>query len=171
MTAAASDLCRACGFCCDGTLFGGLLLTEDEARALDQVRLPLFQAEDGPTLLMPCPAHVGTCTIYAERPSTCRTYQCQLIDRLEQGDIDFESALLRVERLRALADAIRPRLGHITPGEGGFWERADALQQQPLEWQIENEGLMLQIATLREMLARFIDARSRSGPVTASRRA
>ena len=171
MTAAGSDLCRACGFCCDGTLFGGLRLTEDEARAPARVLLPLFQAADGPTLLMPCPAHVGTCTIYAERPSTCRTYHCQLIDRLEQGDIDFESALLRVERLLALAVAIRPRLGPLPAGGGSFWERADALQRQPLEWQIENEGLMLQIATLREMLARFIDARSRRGLTPTTHRA
>jgi len=160
MTATGSDLCQACGFCCDGTLFGGLRLTEDEARAVARVRLPIFQGEDGPTLLMPCPAHVGTCTIYDERPSTCRTYQCQLIDRLEQGDLDFESALRRVERLRALADAIRPRLD-LTAGGEGFWARADALQRRPFAWQIENEGLMIEIATLREMLARFVDARSR----------
>ena len=158
MSTPGSTLCRACGFCCDGTLFGGIRLSEDEARSPALVRLPILQAEDGPTLLFPCPAHAGTCTIYEERPAVCRAYNCHLIDQLEQGDIDLESALLRVERLRSLAEAIRPHL----EGEGGtFWERAEALQRRPFAWQIENEGLMIQIATLREMLARFIDARSR----------
>lgn len=158
MSGSCSDLCQACGFCCNGMLFGGLRLTADEARDAGRVKLPVFQDEGGPTLLLPCPAHVGACTIYADRPAICRTYQCHLVDRLEQGDIDFESALLRVERLRGLADTIRPHL----EGDGeGFWERADALLQRPLAWQIEHEALLLQIVTLREMLARFIDARSR----------
>jgi Fe-S-cluster containining protein len=158
MSASGSVLCRACGLCCNGMLFGGIQLTEDEARRAARLRLPIFQEEDGPTLLFPCPAHVGACTIYEERPSVCRSYNCQLVNQLDQGDIDLESALLRVERLRALAEAIRP---HLEGGEGGFWERAGALQQRPFEWQLANEGLMIQIATLREMLARFIDARSR----------
>jgi uncharacterized protein len=158
MSAMGSDLCQACGFCCDGTLFGGLLLSDDEAREVARVHLPLFQDEGREALRLPCPAHVGTCTIYEERPSTCRSYHCQLVNRLEQGDIDLESALLRVARLRGLADAIRPHLGE--DGES-FWERAEALQRRPFTWQIENEALMLQIATLREMLARFIDVRSR----------
>jgi uncharacterized protein len=159
MSATGSDLCQACGFCCDGTLFDGLLLTEEEARGASRARLPIFQDEGRPTLRLPCPAHVGTCTIYEDRPSTCRAYQCQLVNRLEQGDTDLASALLRVERLKSLVDAIRPHLGE---GDGeGFWERAEALQRRPFEWQIENEELMLRIATLREMLARFIDVRSR----------
>jgi hypothetical protein len=65
---------------------------------------------------------------------------------------------VRIERLRGLRDAIQPHLG--APGES-FWMRVAALDARPFSWQIENEGLMLQIATLREMLARFIDARSR----------
>lgn len=162
MSASGSVLCRACGFCCDGMLFGGVQLTEEEAITTTQRSLPVLQGEDGPRMLLPCPAHLGTCTIYEERPSVCRSYHCQLVNQLDQGDIDLESALLRVERLRALADAIRP---HLQDSEGDFWEQAGALQQRPFAWQLENEDLMIQIATLREMLARFIDARSRRAVV------
>jgi Fe-S-cluster containining protein len=160
MSASASDLCRACGFCCDGMLFGGLRLTEEEARSAERARLPVVQDESGKALRLPCPAHVGTCTIYDDRPSVCRAYHCQLVNQLDQGDIDLESALLRIARLRGLADAIRPHLGGDV---GSFWERAEALQRRPFAWQLANEALMIQIATLREMLARFLDARSRRG--------
>ena len=158
MSEAVSRLCQACGFCCDGTLFDGIVLTAPDLPGVERVRLPLFHDDGRPTLRLPCPAHVGSCTVYDDRPSTCRTYQCLLVDRLELGELDLESALLRVERLRGLVEAVRPHLGDA--GDG-FWERADALQARPFSWQLENEALMLQIATLREMLARFIDARAR----------
>ena len=164
MSEAASRLCQACGFCCDGTLFDGILVNEGDLAGVTRARLPLFRDDGRPTLRLPCPAHSGACTVYEERPSTCRTYQCELVTRLERGDLDLPSALLRIERLRALVDAIKPHLG--AAGES-FWDRVGALQARPFAWQIEpeNEALMLQIATLQEMLARFIDARSRrSGP-------
>jgi hypothetical protein len=162
MSEDVSRLCQACGFCCDGTLFHGLILTEADVAGAARLRLPIFHEEGLPTLRMPCSAHVGACTIYEDRPATCRTYQCELVNRLEEGDLDLPGALVRVERLRALVDAMRPHLG----GEGeSFWDRADALWARSFTWQIapENEALMLQIATLREMLARFVDARSRRG--------
>jgi len=158
MSKAASDLCQACGFCCDGTLFDGIAVTEADSAGLARARLPLFRDGGRSTLCLPCPAHVGACTVYEDRPSTCRTYQCELVTRLEQDDLDLPSALLRVERIRGLIDAIRPCLGD--QGES-FWERAEALQARPFAWQIDNEALMLRIATLREMLAHFIDVRSR----------
>lgn len=162
MSEAASGLCQACGFCCDGTLFDGIFVNEGDVAGVTRARLPLFRDDGRPTLRLPCPAHIGACTVYEDRPSTCRTYQCELVTRLEQGDLDLPGALLRVERIRGLIDAIKPHLG-----DGGetFWARADALQARPFTWQIENEALMLRIATLREMLAHFIDVRSRrSGP-------
>ncbi|MEP7121963.1 MAG: YkgJ family cysteine cluster protein [Byssovorax sp.] len=162
MSEAGSSLCQACGFCCDGTLFDGIFLTDTDVVSVARVRLPVFRDDERPILRLPCTAHVGACTVYEDRPSICRSYQCELVNRLDAGDIDLPGALLRVERLRALIDAIRPHLGD--QGES-FWERAEALQARPFTWQIqlENEALMLQIATLREMLARFIDARSRRG--------
>jgi Fe-S-cluster containining protein len=158
MSEAASGLCQACGFCCDGTLFDGIVITEADMAGVVRARLLLFQDEGRQTLRLPCSAHAGTCTVYEDRPSTCRTYQCELVNRLEQGDIDLPGALLRIERLRGLLDAIRPHLG---AEREGFWQRAEALQARPFSWQIENEELMLRIATLREMLASFIDVRSR----------
>ena len=163
MSEAVSRLCQACGFCCDGTLFDGVFLTASDAVRVERVRLPIFRDAERMTLQLPCPAHVGACTVYDDRPSTCRTYQCRLVDRLEQGELDLESALLRVARLRGLVDAIRPHLG-----EDGdtFWERADALQARPFSWQLENEALMLQITTLREMLVHLVDARARRRTAT-----
>ncbi len=164
MSEVASGLCQACGFCCDGTLFDGIFVNEADVAGVTRARLPLFHDDGRPTLRLPCPAHVGTCTVYEDRPSTCRTYQCQLVTRLEQGDIDLPGALLRVERIRGLVDAIRLLLGD--EGET-FWERAEALQARPFAWQIENEALMLRIAMLREMLAAFIDVRSRRAKSTS----
>src|SRR4051812_33623473 len=111
MDATLSELCQACGFCCDGTLFDGIFITEEDIAAVARVRLPLVDDDGSTTLRLPCPAHIGTCTVYEDRPSTCRAYRCLLVTRLEEGDIDLEGALLRIERLRGLVEAIRPHLG------------------------------------------------------------
>lgn len=74
MTEPLEDLCRACGLCCDGTLFGLVPVTAEEAR---RTRLPLVRALGTP---QPCAA-LGAdraCGVYADRPGACRAFVCRL---------------------------------------------------------------------------------------------
>lgn len=102
-TAAASTLCRACGLCCDGTLFTAVPLTADD-------RVP---APAGATRLpQPC-AHLVSrcCQVYERRPLACRRFDCNLLHALRDGEVTAEGALAivgeahrRVEAAMAAAD-------------------------------------------------------------------
>ncbi len=104
----ATRLCRACGLCCDGTVFVYVPVTEEEARRLVH-RLPILPATDRleARFDLRCPAHgAGGCSIYEERPDICAQFRCKLLRRLEAGTIDLDDARVVVARVRALAERL-----------------------------------------------------------------
>ncbi|HEX7861643.1 MAG TPA: YkgJ family cysteine cluster protein [Verrucomicrobiae bacterium] len=82
----ASSLCVECGLCCDGSLFSEVeLASDDEGAALESVGLQIEDSDDDePAVLMqPCGALCGTrCSIYAQRPECCRTFECKVLRNL-----------------------------------------------------------------------------------------
>jgi hypothetical protein len=112
---AGETLCRACGFCCDGTLFGWVDLDAAERRPLRS--LPLVGAADGSVrLLQPCAAHAPAgCTVYGERPRTCASYRCDLLRSLEERSIDLDAALAHVSEAKRLSGQLIAALGLATP--------------------------------------------------------
>ena len=75
-------LCTRCGLCCDGTLLGDVELTGPaEAARLELLGLDV-DTDDADTelLSLPCAALCGTrCGIYLQRPQSCRTFECRLL--------------------------------------------------------------------------------------------
>lgn len=106
---AGSDLCRDCGLCCDGSLFDNVALSGDEVEAAAANGLQPLAGEHGARFLLPCPRFCGICTIYPARPRRCREYRCQLLARLERGEVDFAAAravVVEAQRLAGAADAL-----------------------------------------------------------------
>jgi hypothetical protein len=48
----------------------------------------------------------GMCSVYSERPAACRTYRCAVLKAFESGKLSFEESELRVQRARALQQAV-----------------------------------------------------------------
>jgi Fe-S-cluster containining protein len=95
-----SVLCRACGFCCDGTLFQWVRV-EREAAVAWQCLSP-HQRDDGSWgVRMPCAA-LGSdgCRVYPDRPSECRRYECLLYRALSEGELALGAALAIVAEAR-----------------------------------------------------------------------
>jgi len=150
-----ADLCKMCGLCCNGTLFGAVRLLEDEP---PRRRLPVQRDDAGLLIRLPCPAHDGVCTIYEDRPAICRTYRCLLLSRLEAGEIELADATARVSKVKELVVAIAPLLPPAE--EGTLWERVRQLSDAPIAWKQANADRLLEIARLRAMVTRFIDPKS-----------
>lgn len=101
-------LCRACGLCCDGSLFGRGTLEPDEVERARKNRLVVVP--NGGSFEQRCSAlgDDGACAIYDERPRTCRRFVCRLHERAraEQGPIESYVAVAhRVRELIARVEA------------------------------------------------------------------
>jgi hypothetical protein len=124
----AGALCTACGACCNGTLFDEVPLARDEVALGPRLRLRIVAIGDEACMALPCPRlEVATCTIYPDRPSTCRSYKCGLLEDLEHGRVDEATAHQRVEALRVAALRVRELLpgGLDKPVLRAFQELAD----------------------------------------------
>jgi uncharacterized protein len=107
----SSDLCTGCGMCCSGVIYDRLPLDYEEVGPAIALGLPVEDVGGGPTLKYPCPRLDGAkCTIYADRPSGCRTFRCVTLQELDRGEIALDGALERVrdaqERWRGLGDEL-----------------------------------------------------------------
>ena len=139
MPSITETLCTRCGLCCDGTLFGDVELTGPaEATRLERLGLDV-DADDADLdlLALPCRALRGTrCSIYAQRPQCCRTFECRLLQDARSGAVAEDAALGRIAAARAqvtrvetLLDGIGVRPGTRLP----LAERvSDALTSAPV---------------------------------------
>ncbi|MFM7749166.1 MAG: YkgJ family cysteine cluster protein [Opitutaceae bacterium] len=113
------QLCRACGLCCDGTLFHHVKLgAADDPRALRAQGLPVLTSRATPPVVrspQPCAALCAdrSCRIYAQRPSQCRAFECRVFQDLTAGRMTAAAALLLVRRARRWADRARKLLRRL----------------------------------------------------------
>ena len=101
----ATTLCLSCGLCCDGTLHDRAKLGNDEVEPMRALGLPILDT-DPPYFKLGCPRFDRCCTVFPLRPRVCGSYRCKLLLTLDQGEIDLDEALNRVQQARALRAAV-----------------------------------------------------------------
>jgi Fe-S-cluster containining protein len=102
-----ATLCRSCGMCCDGSLFGRVGLEVEE---VEVARKRLRVLENGRGFEQPCHALVAlegergrrVCSMYADRPRACRRFACRLYERHEREGGPLEARLTAVRRVREI---------------------------------------------------------------------
>ena len=96
-----SILCTKCGLCCNGSFLADVEITRREALRLEAGGLEIEEEEGNALLVQPCAALKGKrCSIYANRPKCCRTFECLLLKRVRGREISVAAALLRVAEAR-----------------------------------------------------------------------
>ncbi|MFI0348634.1 MAG: YkgJ family cysteine cluster protein [Chthoniobacterales bacterium] len=110
---AASRLCNSCGLCCDGTLFPTVRLQPtDSAQELkahgilihykkkydffEQPCSCLEKKEEKNKFLFTSNQYTRTCSIYADRPTRCRLFECQQLKRLAAAETTEEAVLGKI---------------------------------------------------------------------------
>jgi len=99
------ELCRSCGLCCDGSLFGCVTLEPEELRGAQKNHLHVLQR--GTAFEQPCSALAtrddgSACSVYSDRPRSCRAFRCLLYDRHRREGGPLEGRIEAVRRVRAL---------------------------------------------------------------------
>lgn len=123
---AADALCTQCGICCDGTLYGSVVVAAHEVPRLQRIGLPILIEQGAATMRQPCAALRGlSCSVYADRPTTCGDYQCSLRRGVAAG-ASLPSARQQVARMHELLATIRAGF-ECAPGDS-IWERILAFE-------------------------------------------
>ncbi|MBO9449149.1 YkgJ family cysteine cluster protein [Tropicibacter sp. R16_0] len=97
-----SGLCVSCNLCCNGSIFARVPITEEERPRLPK-EVQVFARNGALRMRLPCPrlGDDGACTCYDVRPDTCRTYNCKLSKRRNEGEIDERSAVEITQEIKA----------------------------------------------------------------------
>jgi uncharacterized protein len=108
-----SELCLACGLCCQGVLHDLVPLDEDELELAQRLHLPVVESPLRVAFRLPCPRlDERRCTVYRDRPRTCASYACELLRAYGAGEIDLATALARVGATREQSAEVARREGH-----------------------------------------------------------
>src|SRR5206468_11444534 len=113
-----SRLCQSCGLCCNGVLFDYVDIEEQERASLERLGFDLERvAEDRLRFVHPCHQfRDNCCSIYQERPSVCRTFQCELLKAAKSGEVPLNEALERVVEAKGMVSRSWPRLQDLAGG-------------------------------------------------------
>lgn len=103
-----SDLCVACGLCCDGTLFPyAFVRDENDRKIADDLGLTTKEINDQMVFSLPCPHFSGCCTVYDKsRPHTCSAFFCPPIKKYRRGEQSFEDAEVQITLFKEHRDKL-----------------------------------------------------------------
>lgn len=105
-----SDICVACGMCCDGTLFGKANLSNEQfnddyenvLKARD-LNMNVFEENGKYFFKQPCHLFNTCCTVYNQvRPRVCGTYFCEPLKKYERAEHTLEQASKLIQQALAL---------------------------------------------------------------------
>lgn len=164
LAAAASRLCTACGMCCDGTMFQIVRMQPgDKPAELSRLGMKIRCHEGAFHMEQPCAAlQELCCTIYDKRPSRCRLFNCQQLQRLEAGVISEDEAAAVIATTRDLVRRVRDLIeqGGLREDGQALAERYERLTSTPVNATLEpemvplREELDVQMQQLRDVLRR-----------------
>ncbi|MXO70793.1 YkgJ family cysteine cluster protein [Alteraurantiacibacter buctensis] len=172
---ASTNICVACGICCDGHLFDHARMYPGEQPLCASLGMGTEERDDGEgRFLLPCPRHGAEgCTVYDRRPTTCRTFRCRLLKDHEAGAISGDEALAVIGKVHALDwhGTLRPLLLRLVPDQAGPVTRhllaaqaAIAADPDPAAQRRTHAQALLRTTALVELLRQYFYKRPEEDP-------
>lgn len=161
-----SSLCAGCGMCCDGTFLDrGVILPDKETMPLSFYKNEYAEYDGQLCFKIPCPHYEGQgCPIYESRFAVCRLYSCNLLQKLDKGEISLAEGKQTVAAAKALVAAVK-----ASDPEGGVKRermrlRLDLQARLPEADETERKAIGKRILNMA-MLDRFIETHFHSPKV------
>lgn len=149
--ATASRLCAACGMCCDGTMFQIVRMQPgDRPAELSKLGLKIRSRAGEFFMEQPCVAlHENRCTVYAQRPTRCRLFNCQQLRLVDAGTTTESEALVLILAARELVTQVKALIEQSGLREDGqaLLDRYERVTATPVNAAMEPE-----MAVVREDL-------------------
>jgi Fe-S-cluster containining protein len=151
--------------CCDGSLFGRVNVKKrDDRNLLAGLGFEIKTIQDEDWFPQPCQAVAdGCCTVYDDRPRTCRSYRCTLLVRHQDEGLPADQALAIITKATALRDRIRSAMDLAV---GNTADMSIAGMRAALHRQLADGAdpaahaqLLLDLATFDLIVQRHFDAR------------
>ena len=166
----AADVCMKCGMCCDGTLFGGALIADNEIEHVTALSLTVKRRADGvATFVQPCPAFLdGCCSVYERRPTVCRSYNCKLLPEYIAGRMSIDDCVDMIEVVRGLTrwleEAMEIPLGSFSAARLQIYVNEHPVEQ----WMGTNQALMAAARRLAQLITTYFGGTPLSNQILAS---
>jgi len=162
MTAPANkeqEICKACGFCCDGTLF-----TRATSFKGEQILPKMIHDTDknGDTWIkLPCQYFDECCTVYdKKRPNICGDFKCHLLKKSIKGKMAFDDLAQLIEQIKTQKERISKLLPNHPEGErlqssfDEFMEQHKSKLDQK-EFRLQHSQLLMEWASYQNRLTKF----------------
>jgi hypothetical protein len=134
---AISQLCPACGLCCNGVLFADVELQKgDNAGRLIDLGMALKKKGMKRAFVQACRCFDGKlCRIYADRPKRCAMFECGLLKRVQSGEMPAPTALKRIADATKLAEKVRRLLRQLGDKDEqlALTKRYSRVMSQPID--------------------------------------
>lgn len=111
----STNICLACGLCCDGTLIGFVHLDKKEIPRVKQL-MTIEETHGEGFFLHPCNKYCKDCTVYAERPRQCAKFECGLLKSVDQEEMSFNTAVETVQLVKEQKISIEKKLATLDVG-------------------------------------------------------
>ncbi|RNI27918.1 hypothetical protein EFA69_17680 [Rufibacter immobilis] len=108
----STNLCLACGLCCDGTVIGFVQLGREELPAYRDM-MDVENSNGEGFFLQPCKKFCDGCTIYTNRPKQCAKYECALLKALDEKELAFDAAVEITKEVKLKKIALQERLDSL----------------------------------------------------------
>ncbi|SKB68438.1 Putative zinc-or iron-chelating domain-containing protein [Salegentibacter holothuriorum] len=87
-----TNICLACGLCCDGTLIGFVQLDREELAPVKKL-MDIEQTGENGMFFLPCnELGCNGCNIYSQRPKQCSKFECGVLKSFEKKELSFDKA-------------------------------------------------------------------------------
>ncbi|EDM25712.1 hypothetical protein LNTAR_13222 [Lentisphaera araneosa HTCC2155] len=152
------ELCKDCGFCCDGTLFTRATSFKNEA-LLPKMGVEIV--DDSYWFKLPCQYFDKCCTVYDHnRPAICGDFKCRLLSKFSNGKLEFDEIKKKIEQIKDQKIRLKKLIPNIKETQllkeayYAFLEK-NKNELKTKKFRIQHSQLLLEWASYENRLSQF----------------